>query len=332
MSRFSSALKSRSLVMACGITPIDSRTSSGDWTTSLPLMRAVPSVGSMSVVSMRIRVDLPAPFGPSRPKISPCSTLKLIWSTAVNLPKRLVICWTSMSAMRILLRRRDRHRDVRRQTRIQPAVVIVDVQPDLERLDVALGAAYVALRRIVGIGAAIEDRPGTLHAGGETHAHLVAQPYAVDVSLLHVGAHPEVVGVDERNDRLRGIHHFPLQGGAYVHDAVDGRMDFGVAQLDLGLGFLCADGCKLVKVRFHGRSPRRNLLGVGLGQRHCRPCCQNLFLERCDVRPIGIKGRPRLVIGLGRDDALSVEPFVTLEIQAGVLERRLRLRYSGFGG
>src|SRR5215475_9726544 len=33
-------------------------------------------------------VDLPAPFGPSRPKISPRRTAKLTWSTAVKLPKR----------------------------------------------------------------------------------------------------------------------------------------------------------------------------------------------------------------------------------------------------
>ena len=39
---------------------------------SKPLTRAVPEVGGTSVVNMRMSVDLPAPFGPSRPKISPC--------------------------------------------------------------------------------------------------------------------------------------------------------------------------------------------------------------------------------------------------------------------
>ena len=34
-------------------------------------MRAVPAVIGISVVIMRISVDFPAPFGPSRPKISP---------------------------------------------------------------------------------------------------------------------------------------------------------------------------------------------------------------------------------------------------------------------
>ena len=41
-----------------------------------PRTRAVPAVGGVSVVSMRISVVLPAPLGPSRPKISPCSTVK----------------------------------------------------------------------------------------------------------------------------------------------------------------------------------------------------------------------------------------------------------------
>ena len=57
--------------MAWGMTPMDWRTSLALRTTSKPLTRAVPEVGGTSVVNMRMRVDLPAPFGPSRPKISP---------------------------------------------------------------------------------------------------------------------------------------------------------------------------------------------------------------------------------------------------------------------
>ena len=40
-------------------------------TMSAPPTIAVPEVGEQSVVSMRMSVDLPAPFGPSSPKISP---------------------------------------------------------------------------------------------------------------------------------------------------------------------------------------------------------------------------------------------------------------------
>ena len=66
MLMFSFALKSRSEVMAWGMTPMDLRTRSASRTTSKPLTRAVPEVGGTSVVSMRISVDLPAPFGPEQ--------------------------------------------------------------------------------------------------------------------------------------------------------------------------------------------------------------------------------------------------------------------------
>ena len=53
-------------------------------------MRAVPAVGIMKPASMRIVVDLPAPFGPRKPSTSPRPTLNETSSTAVKLPKRLV--------------------------------------------------------------------------------------------------------------------------------------------------------------------------------------------------------------------------------------------------
>ena len=45
---------------------------------------------------MRNVVDFPAPFGPSRPKISPLWTEKDVWSMATKLPKRRTISWASM--------------------------------------------------------------------------------------------------------------------------------------------------------------------------------------------------------------------------------------------
>ena len=46
---------------------------------------------------MRMSVDLPAPLGPSSPKISPSRTSKEIPSTAVKSPKRFVSSRTSMA-------------------------------------------------------------------------------------------------------------------------------------------------------------------------------------------------------------------------------------------
>ena len=44
----------------------------------------------MKPASMRIVVDLPAPFGPRKPTTSPRPTVKDTLSTAVKVPKRLV--------------------------------------------------------------------------------------------------------------------------------------------------------------------------------------------------------------------------------------------------
>ena len=59
------------------------------------MMRALPEVGGTRVVSMRMSVDLPAPFGPRSPKTSPRATVKLRLSTATKSPNDLEISSTS---------------------------------------------------------------------------------------------------------------------------------------------------------------------------------------------------------------------------------------------
>src|SRR5215469_5497737 len=66
------------------------RTSSGSALTSIPSTQALPSVIGRIPVSILMTVVLPLPFGPRKPNTSPCSTLKLMWSTAVKSPKRRV--------------------------------------------------------------------------------------------------------------------------------------------------------------------------------------------------------------------------------------------------
>ena len=65
------------------------RAASGSRATSTPATRAVPEVIDSSVVSMRIMVDLPAPFGPRKPKISPDCTRRSTPRTALTTPVRL---------------------------------------------------------------------------------------------------------------------------------------------------------------------------------------------------------------------------------------------------
>src|SRR3954469_1656536 len=55
--------------------------------TSKPTTVALPPVGSRIPQSMRMVVDLPAPFGPSTPKISPRSTVSETSRTATRRPK-----------------------------------------------------------------------------------------------------------------------------------------------------------------------------------------------------------------------------------------------------
>src|SRR6266446_5485522 len=56
-------------------------------TISKPPTVAVPSVGGMKPVIIRMVVDLPAPFGPRKPKTSPRSIENEIPSTARLVPK-----------------------------------------------------------------------------------------------------------------------------------------------------------------------------------------------------------------------------------------------------
>ena len=87
---FSSAVSSSSRLWSWKTIPIALRTPSWSLVTSIPMTVAVPEVGSSMVESIESVVVLPAPFGPRRPKISPCSISKLIRSTATRSPKRRV--------------------------------------------------------------------------------------------------------------------------------------------------------------------------------------------------------------------------------------------------
>ena len=69
--------------------PTLARTRSGCSTTSWPNTRAVPSVGSRIVASMRSVVVFPAPLAPSKPYMLPGWQVKLTFSTATIRPRFL---------------------------------------------------------------------------------------------------------------------------------------------------------------------------------------------------------------------------------------------------
>src|ERR1700710_995573 len=64
---------------------------------SWPSNSTLPEVETRSPVRQLKKVDLPAPFGPMRPRISPCSSVTLAASTALKLPKAFVTSRASRS-------------------------------------------------------------------------------------------------------------------------------------------------------------------------------------------------------------------------------------------
>src|SRR5579864_992316 len=82
-----------------------------------------PDVGWSSVVSILMVVDLPAPLGPRKAKISPSAMVKLMSSTAVSSPNLRTRWVTSMMFTRGGLTRRGQRRGVVmgwRQGPVQP--------------------------------------------------------------------------------------------------------------------------------------------------------------------------------------------------------------------
>src|SRR5215472_5864721 len=73
------------------------RTVSRSLTTSCPATLACPAVGSASVHRILIVVDLPAPFGPRKPKVSPGRTSKPMPRTASSSPYRLTRSLTTIT-------------------------------------------------------------------------------------------------------------------------------------------------------------------------------------------------------------------------------------------
>src|SRR5689334_6364045 len=64
---------------------------------SWPSKKTLPSVAGRSPVRQLKKVDLPAPFGPIRPRMSPCSRVTLAESTALKLPNAFVMSRASRS-------------------------------------------------------------------------------------------------------------------------------------------------------------------------------------------------------------------------------------------
>jgi hypothetical protein len=89
-TRLRRTLMSRSSTFFWGTTPMWDFTALVSLTMSRPCTEAEPSLGTLSPPSRRIIVVLPAPLGPSSPKISPLGISRSTWSTATTSSNRFV--------------------------------------------------------------------------------------------------------------------------------------------------------------------------------------------------------------------------------------------------
>src|SRR5579863_4940940 len=252
MSTFSQPVRSRSEVIACGMTPIFSRTWRGYRATSKPATNARPSLGGSRVVSIRTIVVLPAPLGPSSPKTSPRRTSKLTWSTAVKAPKRLVrslVCIAGDSGSIV-----SRKRDLRGHPGLEFVLGLQHLDLDVEGADVLASAPHVALGRELAFLPDRHDAAGEnlRRRGRQFHLCRLADVKRAEVGLFDVDARPdcrEIIDGENRNTRRNPFAD--LERLAH-DDAVDRRFylrvdDLVGVELCIGLraehvGFVLLDG------------------------------------------------------------------------------------------
>ncbi len=96
-------MKKTSTVISWGTTPMAARASRGVASMSRPQIFTVPEDLRQSPARMLMKVDLPAPLGPSRPKIEPRGIIRStparasFSGTALEAGKVLVSPWASIA-------------------------------------------------------------------------------------------------------------------------------------------------------------------------------------------------------------------------------------------
>src|SRR5262245_57206238 len=209
---------------------------------------------------------------------------------------------------------------VRRHADGEPPFLVVAAQPDFERLDVARGATYIALRRNASIDAAVEDDAVQLLAGRQPDWNVIADAHAIYVGLFHVGSYPQIVGIDKRHDRLAGVDYLARPRSADVDDAIDRRFDFGIGEADIRFGLLSGGSGLRVLVRLDLASPHGDLLAVGSRERDGRALRVRLPFQCINLGLVRFELRPRLVEILRGRDTLARQILLPLEVQPGRFE------------
>src|SRR5271166_3928571 len=137
--------------------PISCLASAGFATTSIAPTYAEPELGTTRVVSMPAVVVLPAPLGPSSPKISPACTLRLSLSTAAKSPQSSAPALPCAAAMA------DTHKIAKNLERFAQAVAAHD-RENPTHTATGIGLAHFDMERL-GLDEGEEILPGiTIHA------------------------------------------------------------------------------------------------------------------------------------------------------------------------
>src|SRR6185295_12495229 len=95
--------------------PSRARSSGGRRVTSAPANETVPELTGRSPVRQLKKVDLPAPLGPIRPRMSPCSTDTEASSTALKAPNALTTLRASISTAHDLAAFKQRQEPARQE-------------------------------------------------------------------------------------------------------------------------------------------------------------------------------------------------------------------------
>src|SRR6266576_7350171 len=194
----------------CSCTPMTFLTFWGSRRTSIPPTRAWPSSALRRPSRISTVVVLPAPFGPSNPKISRSLTRKEMPSTATRLPYRLRSPSTTIAKPSVCIARPE---SPGRATTLMPQPII---------------AAACAEPRISGRGGRHER---LLHDDD----HLARLEAELTVDRQHAGVVGAVIGVHDRDSLLRRIaRHQHLQHPGDSPTAVAAQ-HAGVANLGIAI-------------------------------------------------------------------------------------------------
>src|SRR3954470_13239481 len=228
--------------------PIRSLMRSASVATSKPTTVALPPVGSRIPQSMRMVVDLPAPFGPRTPKISPRSTVSETSRRATRRPKvrdrfsvltmgsALIVC-SGLRPPRLATHCKARssrssarlrgHVPVeggeRRRPCVEQLLRVVDRDADADDQGLPLLRAEEEAGRELGRTTdVLDDSRQQLASRVDPHGRLSADAYAIEVLLGDEHVEVGTARLAQDDDRSAGRHHL-ARLGARVEDGAGHR-------------------------------------------------------------------------------------------------------------